>query len=395
MSTVQVIGVPNHEALAGSADAVVVALKSRTAPVQQAVDESLAALRWLQAQGARQFFFKYCSTFDSTDEGNIGPVADALLDEVNETFTIACPAFPTNKRTIFRGHLFVGDQLLSDSGMRHHPLTPMTDSNLVGVLGRQSRYEVGLVDWEAVNRGSVSIAAEFETLRDAGYRYGVVDAICDDDLVSIGSALSGLKLITGGSGVALGLPDNYRCEKLIGAPIPVELPDAPGAQAVLCGSCSVRTLEQVATMKARYPSYEIDPLALGEEENTVDNIVDWAEDHIGVSPFLIYSSAPPDRVSEIQAAAGKVDIGHRIEQTLGQVAIKLVDKGITQLVVAGGETSGAVVQALGVKALKIGPEIDPGVPWTETVGTHRLALALKSGNFGGVDFFEKSLGMLK
>ena len=394
MNTIQLIGAPDSEHLVDDVDAVVVALKTRTIPASDAVDESLAALHWIQRQGARQFFFKYCSTFDSTDAGNIGPVADALLNELDEDLTIACPAFPTNGRTVFKGHLFVGDELLSDSGMRNHPLTPMTDSNLVRVLGRQTATKVGLVPHEIVAKGTDSVRRAFSALREQNVCHAIVDAIDDTDLLSIGTAVADFKLVTGGSGVALGLPQNFRCTGLLGEAVPPEPPRINGADAVLSGSCSIRTREQVETMKNSRPGYMVDPLALYNGEEVVAHVRDWARDHIKTGPILIYSSADAEEVSRVQKKIGRDHAGELVEQAMGRIARGLVEDGVRRLIVAGGETSGAVVKALGITALRIGPEIDPGVPWTETVGDEPLALALKSGNFGGVDFFEKAFKML-
>ena len=394
MNTVQLIGVPDSENWVEDVDAVVVALKTRTIPASDAIDESLAALRWIQRQGARQFFFKYCSTFDSTDEGNIGPVADALLTELDEDLTIACPAFPTNARTVFKGHLFVGDELLSDSGMRNHPLTPMTDSNLVRVLGRQTTTKVGLVSREIVAKGAESIHTALSALRKENVRHAIVDAVDDSDLFAIGTAVADLKLVTGGSGVALGLPENFRRVGLLGEAITPEPPRVNGTEAVLSGSCSIRTREQVEAMKKTRPAYMIDPLALHDGKDVVAHVQGWATQHIGTGPILIYSSADADEVGRVQNQIGRENAGEQIEQAMGRIAQGLVEDGVRRLIVAGGETSGAVVKALGIKALRIGPEIDPGVPWTETVGDEPLALALKSGNFGGVDFFEEAFKML-
>ncbi len=395
MRTVQVIGVPQDEMDLSGIDAVVVALKSRTNPAPEAVADSLAAFAWLKAQGTRQYFFKYCSTFDSTDLGNIGPVADALLDALGDDFTIACPAFPTNGRTIFRGYLFVGDALLSESGMRNHPLNPMTDANLVRVLGRQTPHKVGLVARETVAAGAEAVAGAFADLKASGHRHAIVDAVDDSDLMSIGAACAKLKLITGGSGVALGLPENFRQSGDLGPVKPPALPRCDGSPAVLAGSCSERTREQVAEMKAHRPSFAIDTAALAAGEDVVGAALAWAENHIGEDPFLIYSSADPVEVEKIQTALGRHDAGAMIEDAMGRIAEGLVMRGVTKLIVAGGETSGAVVQALGVKALRIGPQIAPGVPWTESMTAKPLALALKSGNFGGVRFFAEALEMLK
>ncbi len=393
MRTVQVIGVPRGPA--PEADAVVVALKSRTIAAEQAVAQSLAALEWLRSAGCRQFFFKYCSTFDSTDRGNIGPVADALMDVLGVPFTIACPAFPENGRTVYRGHLFVGDVLLSESGMKDHPLTPMGDANLVRVLQRQSRNKVGLVREEAVRHGPGAVEERFAALEREGVGIAIVDAVSDADLHAIGHACAGLPLVTGGSGVAVGLPENFRREGLLRhAEHAAELPRVDGLSAVLSGSCSTATNGQVAEWLRTRPGFKLDPLRLAKGDDLAGEALAWARELIAANAVLIYATSQPEEVARVQASLGAERAGHLVEACLARVAGGLVESGVRRLVVAGGETSGAVVSALGVKALRIGPQIDPGVPWTVSVGGAPLALALKSGNFGGQNFFAKALAML-
>jgi uncharacterized protein YgbK (DUF1537 family) len=377
-------------------DAIVVALKSRTIPPAEAVAQSLAAFAALKAAGTRQYFFKYCSTFDSTDAGNIGPVADALLAALGARFTIACPAFPENGRTIYQGHLFVGRQLLSDSSMRHHPLTPMTDSNLVRVLGRQTKEKVGLVPIAMVREGAAAIQKAFAKLMVEGTTYAIVDATEDRHLLEIGAACADLLLITGGSGIALGLPENSRRRGLLETTGDADkLPKVGGSAAVLAGSCSAATLGQIEAFAKSHAALKLDPLALAEGKTSAAEALEWARPHLAAGPMLIYASAPPADVAAIQATLGRERAGALVEQALAEIAAGLVAAGARRLVVAGGETSGAVVQRLGVTALEIGPQIDPGVPWTFSLGEPRLALALKSGNFGGADFFEKALGMVQ
>jgi uncharacterized protein YgbK (DUF1537 family) len=395
MRTVQTIGVPDPGLALPETDAVVVALKSRTIPAAEAVAQSLAALGWLRQAGARQIFFKYCSTFDSTDAGNIGPVADALLTALGAGFTIGCPAFPENGRSVYQGHLFVGRQLLSESGMRHHPLTPMTESDLVRVLGRQTKAKVGLVPYGVVRDGPDAIRREFAKLQGDGVAYAIVDAVENAHLYDIGEACADLALVTGGSGVAIGLPANFRQQGLLQtAQAPDALGRIDGLSAVISGSCSQATLGQIERMAARYPAFAIDPLALAEGRDLAAETLAWAAPRLAAGPVLIYASAPPEQVARAQAALGRERAGALVEEALARIATGLVGAGVRKLVVAGGETSGAVVQALGVKALRIGPQIDPGVPWTMGLGNPPLALALKSGNFGAPDFFTKALEML-
>lgn len=390
MPAVQTIGVPSGDIDLGDAQAIVVALKSRTIPVADAVKQSLQALEWLRARGARQFVFKYCSTFDSTEAGNIGPVAEALLDTLGGDLTVYCPAFPAAGRSIYKGYLFVGDGLLSESGMQHHPLTPMTDPSLMRVLQPQTQGKVGLVEYGTVRQGADAIRMRFDALRGEGVRHAVVDALTEDHLLEIGKACRDMPLITGGSGIAMGLPANFGFS---GASVPA-LPTIGGRAAVLAGSCSRATRGQVAHAKTQWPSFEIDALRLAHGKDVAGEAMDWALRQPSDVPVLIYSSADPETVAEIQDALGRDRAGALVETCMGRIAAGLRNAGVSRLIVAGGETSGAVVQALSVKALRIGPEIDPGVPWTEALGGAPLALALKSGNFGGEDFFDKALGML-
>ncbi|RDK03167.1 3-oxo-tetronate kinase [Paraburkholderia lacunae] len=397
MRTVQTIGVPaSNEAI--EADALVVALKSRTIPAADAVAQSLAALDWLRAQGCRQFFFKYCSTFDSTDAGNIGPVTDALLDALSAhagatAFTIACPAFPENGRTIYRGHLFVGDTLLNESGMENHPLTPMRDANLVRVLQRQTESKVGLVRYDAVAKGVSQVRESFDALRRDGVRMAIADAVSDADLHVLGQACADLVLITGGSGVALGLPGNFRRAGWLAEQTDAaQLPRVEGLSVVLAGSASKATNAQVAAWRETRPAFRIDPLAVARGEPVAEQALAFAQAHFDkAEPVLIYATATPDEVKAVQRELGVSEAGLLVETALASIARGLRERGVRKFVVAGGETSGAVVQALDVHTLRIGAQIDPGVPATATTGAEPLALALKSGNFGTTDFFEKAL----
>lgn len=392
MRTVQVVGVPPADFDYGDAEAVVVALKSRTIPAGEAVALSLEAARRLKAAGAEQIIFKYCSTFDSTAQGNIGQVAEALFDFLGGDLTLACPAFPANGRTVYRGHLFVGDMLLSDSPMKDHPLTPMTDSNLVRVLRQQTKLPIGLVTSDAVGKGSETIDAAFKSAAAKGEKIVVVDAITDDDLRAIGRAAAGMKLITGGSGIAIGLPENFRLAGKLTARREGQSFSAPEGNAVmLAGSCSAATRRQIKTaIEAGTPALKLDPLEIADGRTTSGAVVDWVLSVTDAIP-LVYSSADPEDVRTAQQALGRERAGELVEHLLADVAIRLRDNGYCRFLVAGGETSGAVVNGLGVNALFIGPEIDPGVPWTRSIGSERpVALALKSGNFGSDDFFLKA-----
>ena len=401
MRTVQTIGVPDDAAAPVPADAIVVALKSRTVAPADAVAQSLAALNYLLRQGVQQIYFKYCSTFDSTPRGNIGPVTDALLDALDSRFTIACPAFPENQRTVFKGHLFVGDQLLSDSGMRHHPLTPMLDANLVNVLQQQTARKVGLVAYDVVARGPDAVRARFAALQAEGVQIAIVDAISNDDLMRIGPALAGMPLVTAGSGIAIGLPPNWIASGALAAGTRADaLPPAAGLQAVVSGSCSVATNAQVLHFKrAGRPSFAIDPLALASGDDAVAQALTWAAPLLADGPVLVYATADSQAVKAVQQQLGVAQAGAIVEAALSRIARGLVERGVRQLIVAGGETSGAVVQALGIRQMTIGPQIDPGVPWTaaqsDACPGAWLHLALKSGNFGSTDFFTKAFDGLR
>ncbi|RYF35395.1 MAG: four-carbon acid sugar kinase family protein [Comamonadaceae bacterium] len=395
MRVVQTIGVPDAP-FAGDADAIVVALKSRTIPAAEAVTQSLAALKWLEAQGARQIYFKYCSTFDSTAEGNIGPVTDALMDALGTDFTIACPAFPENGRTVFKGYLFVGDELLHESGMRNHPLTPMTDSNLVRVLQAQTARRVGLIDHRTVAQGAMAIETRIAALRAEGVSMAIVDATSNADLMQMGRAFATLPLVTAGSGVAIGLAQNFKLDTLAGA---AHLPPARGGRAIVSGSCSTATNAQVADFISRGgAAFAVDPLRIAGGTDVAAEALAWADAHANAGPVLVYATASPESVRAVQAQLGVARAGEMVEHTLATVARGLVERGVGQLVVAGGETSGACVQSLGIGTLRIGPQIAPGVPWCHAASPHAkdggLHIALKSGNFGAVDFFTEAFTVI-
>ena len=395
MRVVQTVGVPAGPLAADDVDAVVVALKSRTIAPAEAVAQSLQALRWLQAQGARQIYFKYCSTFDSTPAGNIGPVTQALMAAIGTPFTIATPAFPENQRTVFNGHLFVGNVLLSESGMRSHPLTPMTDAYLVRVLQAQTQQRVGLIDHRTVAAGEPAIRTRIGELQADGVGIAVVDAVSNDDLLRLGPALRDLPLVTGGSGVALGLPANFG---LASSPQAATLPTARGRQAIVSGSCSTATHAQVAEFMATGGcALALDPLRMAAGEDVAREALAWARLLLANGPVLVYSTARPEAVQAIQARVGVEEAGAMVERTIARIACGLVEHGVRQLVVAGGETSGACVQALGISRLLIGPQIDPGVPWCHApspLAPDGLHITLKSGNFGSTDFFRQAFRVL-
>ncbi len=396
MRVVQTIGVPTGP-LGADVDAVVVALKSRTIAPADAVAQSLAALQWLQAQGAQQIYFKYCSTFDSTPQGNIGPVTEALMDALKTDFTIATPAFPDNQRTVFKGYLFAGDVLLNESGMQNHPLTPMTDANLVRVMQAQTRRKVGLIDYRVVAQGEAAIRARIDQLKAEGIGAAVVDALSNDDLLRLGPALKGMPLVTAGSGVAIGLPHNFGITPSSKAS---ELPPAGGLQAAVSGSCSLATNRQVLDfIKSGRPALAIEPLRIAAGVDVAAVALAWAAPLIPQGPVLVYSTADSNAVKSVQGRLGVEEAGALVERTIAAIARGLVERGVRQLVVAGGETSGACVQALNITQLQIGPQIDPGVPWchalSDAADGQGVHLTLKSGNFGSDDFFSKAFTMLQ
>lgn len=388
-ATTQFIGVPD-DAADPACEAGVVALKSRSIPADQAVAQSLAALRWLQQQGCRQIVFKYCSTFDSTHGGNIGPVAEALADALDVSGVVVCPAFPATGRTVYRGNLFVGDLPLAETGMRKHPLTPMTDSDIRRWLRAQAKHPVGSISWHPDYGDGASLRAALTEAASRGERLVVVDAITEADLIAIGSACADAPLLTGGSGIALGLARNYRDRLPVHE---VGLRPQAGPEAVFAGSCSQATLQQISIHKTAHPSLQVSVAAVMEGGADIDGIVAFVLGHTGRNP-LVYSSDAPELVASVQERYGANTVAAALDAVFASVATRLVAGGVARLVVAGGETSGAVVSALGLRAMSIGPEIDPGVPAVSAIGGPPLALALKSGNFGGPDFFARACRML-
>lgn len=392
LRTTQFLGVPEGVA-PPDCEAGVVSLKSRSIPPQEAVAQSLAALAWLLAQGCRQIVFKYCSTFDSTREGNIGPVAEALASRLGVKGVVACPAFPGAGRTLYRGHLFVQDALLNESGLEHHPLNPMTDANLVRWLEHQTKAPVGLVNWPVVERGAAAVRQALAEARQQNKTLLIADAIRDEDLLVLGEALSDSPLVTGGSGIALGLPRNFIRQGLaVGGA--VKGLAVTGPDAILAGSCSRATLGQIAHHERQgHPVWNINVNSVMNGGLQANDLVAFVQSATGKAP-LVFSSSSPEAVRALQACFGRDEVAHRLDALFAETASKLVASGIRRLVVAGGETSGAVVSALGLDALVIGPEIDPGVPiLAKSDGS--LAIALKSGNFGGTDFFAKALRMME
>ncbi|MEM9733689.1 MAG: 3-oxo-tetronate kinase [Pseudomonadota bacterium] len=393
LKTAQFSGVPLSDAPAG-VEAGVISLKSRSALVADAVADSLAALAWLQAQGCQQIIFKYCSTFDSTPEGNIGPVAEALAAAMGAEGVIVCPAFPATGRTIYHGHLFVFDKLLNESGMENHPLTPMTDADLRRWLGHQCKGTVGHVGLNSIRGGAKEVHDAIQQEVANGHNLIVTDAVADDDLMVLGKALDGRALITGGSGIALGLPRNFILRgKAQGDGVQRIAVDGP--EVVLAGSCSGATRGQVASHERNHPAMALDVASVMAGETTADDLLAFAQTHMGQAP-LIYSSGTPEQVKAAQDRFGMEAVSNKLDDLFATTARLLVAAGHRRFVVAGGETSGAVAQAItramDVSAMTIGHEIDPGVP-VLGVGDD-VAVALKSGNFGTEDFFAKALRVM-
>jgi Uncharacterized protein conserved in bacteria len=404
MRVVLTVDVPKTDASL-PADAIVIALKSRTIPSGDAVEKSLAACRWLRKLGVRQIYFKICSTFDSTPKGNIGPVIEALMDELNCDFSAVVPSFPDNERTVYRGHLFVGDVLLSDSGMRNHPLTPMTDANLVRFLGLQLRGEkqrkVGLIDYRSVGRSPEAIRERISTLHSAGVSVAIADSISNNDLERLAAVLADHPFVTAGSGLAIGLPAQWGIQA---SPDSARLPATGGRKAIVSGSCSVATNSQVEHfINSGGAAHSLDAIELSSHfEEQVQQALAWADAQWRIDPartLLVYSTVQSAALQKTHEQLGVEHSGELVEQALSQIARAFVERGVGQLVVAGGETAGVCIRELGIEQVQIGPQIDPGVPWCfgtsplkEPAGIH---LALKSGNFGTTDFFTKAFRMLE
>jgi uncharacterized protein YgbK (DUF1537 family) len=400
MRVVQILGEPTSEDLSqvDEFDAVVIALKTRSIPKDDAIAQSVAAVNQLRKLGIDRFYFKYCSTFDSTEQGNIGPVAEALMNELGAEQTIFCPAFPRAGRTVYRGHLFVGDQLLNESGLENHPLNPMTDANLVRFLSKQVDGEVGLIPFDAYAESSPTISQRLASLADAGVSLVITDACDNAHLAALASVAAAMPLVTGGSGLARFLPTAYRDQGMLSASefVP-ELPDVRGRSLIIAGSCSKATNAQVQWMKSKCPLWNVDVDALiVDAAAELARVKAWALATDPAQPLLVASTALPDAVLELQRKHGVGAVADAVEQFLASVTKMFVDElGARRLVLAGGETSGAIVRTLGIRSLHIGPEICAGVPWTETIGGEpKLALALKSGNFGDEDLFQTALEML-
>jgi uncharacterized protein YgbK (DUF1537 family) len=393
LSVTQVIGVPESSLIFADPHAAVISLKSRFNPAGEAVHDSLAALEWLKKQGCKQFFFKYCSTFDSTAKGNIGLVTDALLAALGADFTVMAPALPVNGRTVYSGYLFVNGVPLNESGMRNHPLNPMHDANLMRLTEVQSKGRAANVPAMIVDRGVEAIKAAFEDLRAEGVTYAVPDTLKYDHLLSLGNAVAEMPLVTGGSGLGGGIAA-YIAEKYdlcIASGVEAGKP-VGGKCIVLSGSASVMTNAQVAAYKGKAEFVGLDV------RRCMENVEVYAAEvaaKIGAlpqteyAPLWVYATTGPDELKAIQNEFGVERSGRAVEDTFASFAALLKKEGYNHFIVACGETSGAVVKTLGINAFYIGPQIAPGVPWVRATD-QPVSLALKSGNFGNEDFFGKA-----
>ncbi|MBB4443194.1 MULTISPECIES: 3-oxo-tetronate kinase [Rhizobium] len=399
LRTVQTVGIPDPSLALPDVDAVVVSLKIRSVPASDAVTAASSAERWLRQRGAGHVLYKICSTFDSTDAGNIGPVTEALSDAAGGGVVLVTPAFPETGRTVYLGHLFVGGQPLNESPLKDHPLNPMHDANLVRVLTRQSRNAVGLVDLTAIAAGAGAVKARLDALRTAGVTAVIADAIFERDLETLGEVALETPVSTGASGLGLGLARALVRSGRIssdGATTADAIRPVGGLSAIVAGSCSKATLHQIDVAERSMPVLRLDPERLLAGPDEIAAAISWAGDRISAGPVVIAASAAPETVSRLQSLHGREASGHAIETATSIITAELVERGVRRLVVAGGETSGAAVDRLAIPAFLIGPEIAPGVPVLRTVGNAQgdMLLALKSGNFGGEDFFTAALAMM-
>ncbi|WP_027525850.1 3-oxo-tetronate kinase [Bradyrhizobium sp. Ec3.3] len=399
LRTVQTIGVPADDLALPEVDAVVVSLKSRSIEAGLAVTRSRAADKWLRSRGASHVLFKICSTFDSTNAGNIGPVMDALRDDCGEAIVLVTPAFPETGRTVYQGNLFVGTVPLNESPLKDHPLNPMHDSNLVRVLARQSRTKVGLVNLAAVTRGADAVRAQLTELSAKGLGAAIIDAVFDRDLETIGLVAAGHRLSVGASGIGLGLARALVSAGRVSPNVAAAEVGTPvgGPAACLAGSCSQATLQQIANAERVMPVLHLEPEQIVAGGGEAQHALAWARPRLADGPVLIASSATPEAVAAVQARHGRDAAGHAIEQAMADIAEGLVQSGVRRLVVAGGETSGAVVDRLKIPGFLVGAEIAAGVPVLRAVGANEggMLLALKSGNFGGPEFFSDALGLMR
>jgi uncharacterized protein YgbK (DUF1537 family) len=399
LRTVQTIGIPADDLALPDVDAVVVSLKSRSIEASVAVEKSRAADKWIRSRGASHVLFKICSTFDSTDKGNIGPVMDALRMDAGDNIVLVTPAFPETGRTVYQGNLFVGTVPLNESPLKDHPLNPMHDSNLVRVLARQSATNIGLLALGVVSCGADVVRTHLDGLSESGFGAVIADAVFASDLETIGAVALDHRVSVGASGMGLGLARALIASGRVRANATTSTQDTPvgGAAACLAGSCSQATLQQIARAKQVMPVLHLNPDKIISGGDEVQHALGWAKEWLGKGPLLVASSSTPEQVTALQARHGRDAAGHAIEQAMADLAAGLVDAGVRRLIVAGGETSGAVVDRLAIPGFLVGAEIAAGVPVLRAVGTNNgeMLLALKSGNFGGPEFFSDALKLMR
>ncbi|WP_026614591.1 3-oxo-tetronate kinase [Ensifer aridi] len=399
LRTVQTVGIPDPSLALPDVDAVVVSLKIRSVAADDAVAAARKADQWLRGRGAAHVLYKICSTFDSTDAGNIGPVTEALAQAAGGGIVLATPAFPETGRTVYLGHLFVNGRPLNESPLKDHPLNPMHDANLVRVLARQSQGAVGLVDLATVSMGPAAVKERLGALSARGMTAAIADAVFERDLEVLGEVALETPLSTGASGLGLGLARALvragRTSAHAGTSDAIR--PVGGLAAVVAGSCSAATLKQIEVAERSMPVLRLDTEKLLAGSDEISAAIAWAGERIAAGPVIVAASASPDVVSRLQARYGRETSGHAVEAATATIAGELVARGVKRLVVAGGETSGATVDRLGIPAFLIGPEIAPGVPVLRTIGNSQgeMLMALKSGNFGGEDFFGAALAMMR
>jgi uncharacterized protein YgbK (DUF1537 family) len=381
MRVVQTFGIPDSLMQLDNVDCIVVSLKTRSVPAAEAVKESLVAARALRSRGVQQLYFKYCSTFDSTPEGNIGPVADALRKEFVPPgqVTVVAPGTPALQRTVYNGVLFAGTDLLQESSMRNHPLTPMTDSSVPRLLQAQTRNVVGHVGYSVLEAGTSAVQSRLRSLSDKGVHYAVIDTLSDRHLAVLGAAALEHPLVTGGSGLVGGLAV---ARGLRDKPTSLRTARPAGPAVVIAGSCSEMTNAQIDTFRQFRPCFLVDPVAVAEGRDVVGEALLFARENLADGPILIHSTTTPQEVSRAQEELGQARAARITEDSLSAIAEGLVALGVRQLIVAGGETSGAVVRRLGITTARVGKEVSPGVPWLETKTGPGLSILLKSGNLG-------------
>jgi uncharacterized protein YgbK (DUF1537 family) len=393
LRVVQTIGIPAADIELPDVDAVVVALKSRSIAPAEAVAQSQAAEAWLRSRGARHVLFKVCSTFDSTAKGNIGPVTDALAERAG-AMPLVCPAFPRNGRTVYQGHLFVGSKRLDESPLKDHPITPMRDSSLVRLMQAQSARPVGLLPLAVIAQGVAAVREELARLRQQGCGSVIADAVSEADLEVLGQVALDEPLSTGASGLGLGLARALAAQRQAVPPAArADVLQSERGSLILAGSCSAATLEQIAVAEQRMPVLRLDVQALLDGSATTEAAAVWARQQLAQGPALIATSAAPAQVLELQARYGGERVSAVLEGALATLAQQLAEHGLSRLIVAGGETSGAVVDRLGVEAFLIGAELAPGVPMLYALGRRHagLRLVLKSGNFGDRNLFGRAV----